>query len=469
MDTINEQRFFPYNLSKFVTGCSLQIHPQLAQLSPQFQLGLLFGVLILTLGLMFSIRRKDSSPGISAKKTNVSVQNRSNSVSLGNKSSPTKVLSIVVIGAGIIGPRHATHVDENSSTKLFGIVDLNLGTKKLTNKMKTNYFASIEQMIEYCDEHNILYPDGAIICTPNHTHVPIASKLASYGINLLIEKPVSPDPEESKALKIYSNSKKVKVLVGHHRRFNPFIIATKKNIHKVGKVIAIQGTWTLKKDDQYFKTSSWRTDSSSGGGALLINLVHDLDLLQYLFGPVSQVYAESLLHQRDYKNVDEGAVLTMRFKSGACGTFICSDNVPSPFNFESSTGENPFIPYNEEVSGLYRIFGSKGTLSIPDFTLYQNKPGEDTWSDHIMSETLVNKEVLRQQKPFDSQLNHFIDIINNNDVPKCNIDDGISALLVINSVKKSIQTGLPQVIPDISNIKPNFQSLKINLDLEELS
>lgn len=463
MNTIIEQGLFPRNLDALVARIiPLSISSRFDDISFQLEPLIISSIIIIPLVLLISLKRSQLLPLNTTKKHNVSIQNTSYSTPSSIKSSPTKTLSIVVIGAGIIGPRHASHVNDNINTKLFGIVDLNPETKKLTNELKTNYFESIDVMIEYCDKHNISYPDGAIICTPNNTHVPIASQLASYGINLLIEKPVSPNPNDSKALKIYCNFKKVKVLVGHHRRFNPFIIATKHNLHKVGKVVAIQGTWALKKDDQYFKTSAWRTDSNTGGGALLINLVHDLDLLQYLFGPVYLVYAEPLIQQREYKNVDEGAVLTMRFKSGACGTFICSDNVPSPFNFESSTGENPFIPYNNEVSGLYRIFGSKGTLSIPDFTLYQNKSGNDSWSDHIQSETLVTKEKLRLQKPFDSQLNHFIDIINNNDAPKCNIDDGISALLVIDSVKKSIRTGLPQVIPDITDVKPDFQSLKIN-------
>ncbi|WEJ96552.1 oxidoreductase [Yamadazyma tenuis] len=381
-------------------------------------------------------------------------------------------LNIVVVGAGLIGPRHAQHVNDNDSTMLFAIIDLNPSTKVVAQNLNTNYFSSIEEMIEYCTMNGLKLPDGAIICTPNHTHVPVAAKLASFGINLLVEKPVSPTAEESKALKIYSNFKKVKVLVGHHRRFNPFIIATKKNLYKIGSVVAIQGTWALKKHEDYFKTSPWRTNSETGGGTLLINLVHDLDLLQYLFGPIYQVYAESLPKKRGYEKVDEGAALTLRFKSGACGTFICSDNVPSPFNFESSTGENPTVPLHDNLHGLYRIFGSNGTLSIPDFNLYQNHPElseSNTWLNEIRSKRIVDPKVLMKQKPFDSQLNHFVNIINDNHIPNCNIDDGISALLVIQSVQKSLQTGLPQVIPDITDIKPDFISLGLDLDSEWLS
>lgn len=367
-------------------------------------------------------------------------------------------VSIVVVGAGLIGPRHAHHVNANPNTKLFGIIDLNPDTAKVAESLGTNYFNSLDQMVEFCRTNNIDLPKGGIICTPNHTHVKVASQLANLGINILVEKPVSPLAEEAKALKIFCNSKKVKVLVGHHRRFNPFIMAAKKHLEKIGDPVAIQGSWTLKKDDEYFKISPWRTNRNTGGGPLLINLVHDLDLLQYLLGPISRVYAEMLPQKREYDNVDEGAVLTLRFKSGVCGTFVCSDNVPSPFNFESSTGENPTVPHHGGVHGLYRIFGTEGTLSVPDLNLYSNS----SWTTSVDTKPLVDTDKLMGQKPFDAQLSHFLDIINNNQVPNCNIDDGISALLVIKSVEKSISTGLPQIVPDITEITPDFVSLDID-------
>lgn len=366
-------------------------------------------------------------------------------------------LSIVVVGAGLIGPRHAEHVTQNQYCDLFGVIDINPATEKLCDALNTKYFASIDDMIEFCNDHQIPYPKGAIICTPNHTHIKVASQLAKHGIHLLIEKPVSPHPEDSKALKIFALKFKVKILVGHHRRFNPMILLTKQKLSKLGRFIAVQGCWTLKKHDSYFQESPWRTSHRLGGGPLLINLIHDLDLLQYLFGPISQVYAELLPRQRSYDNVDEGAVLTLKFKNGGCGTFICSDNVPSPFNFESSTGENPTVPFHKQIAGLYRVFGSNGVLSIPDFNFYSGK----TWLQSIKVDKLFKLEKIFDIKPFDLQLNHFVDVINNHSVPNCDIDDGILALLVIKAVQKSIESGMPEVVSDLSTVQPNFKALEI--------
>lgn len=377
-------------------------------------------------------------------------------------------LQIVIIGAGLIGPRHAKHVKSNPDTELYGIIDPMPSGESASKELGTNYFRSITDMIQYAKDENIQIPDGAIVCTPNHTHVKISAELASYGIHLLVEKPLSSDVSESKALKNYCKKMNVQLLVGHHRRFNPFIIETKKNLDKVGDIIAVQGTWTLRKPYNYFQASPWRSDSKTGGGVTLINLVHDIDLLQYLFGPIEKVYADLLKKQRpEYPNVDEGACITMKFKNGIRGTFICSDNVVSPFNFESGTGENPNIPFHEDLNGFYRIFGSRGTLSVPDLSLYHqpNATNDDelSWNYPIIKENLVEDrhKTLYSQLPFDLQLDHFVDVIKGKQEPFCNSDEGISVLLCIEAILKSIETDIPQYIQNTDDIKPNYESLGI--------
>lgn len=379
------------------------------------------------------------------------------------------LLQIVVVGAGLIGPRHATHIQSNPRTKLFGFIDPTQAGQTAATKFETAYYSTISAMILTCDDKGIPYPDGAVICTPNTTHIKIAAELASHGINLLVEKPLSSRAEDSKALKEYTRLKNVKLLVGHHRRFNPFIMETKKNLHRVGEIVAIQGTWALHKPDEYFAAGPWRTDSKTGGGALLINLVHDIDLLQYLFGPIERVYAELLKKQRtQFPCVDEGAVLTLRFKNGICGTFMCSDNVTSPFNFEAGTGENPTIPLHEGLEGFYRVFGSNGTLSIPDFNLYHqttsNNKHEKSWITPIIKENIIpdRQHTLHSALPFDFQLDHFVDVMTGKVEPFCNADDGMSALLCIDALIKSIESGLPQSVDDVESIDPDYDSLGLD-------
>ncbi|CAH2352341.1 hypothetical protein CLIB1423_06S04192 [[Candida] railenensis] len=422
-----------------------------------------------------------------------------------NNTSNTNCVSIIVIGAGLIGPRHAEHVVNRPNTSLFAIVDHSAKGPSVAQRFQVPLYKDLNELFEYCDKYNVKYPDAAIIATPNHTHVPLGLHLASKGIHLLVEKPLSPNAQDSKTLIEFCKEKNVKLLIGHHRRFNPYIITCKENLPKLGQVVAVQGTWTLCKPDSYFEEKPWRSSQTLGGGALLINLIHDLDNLQYLFGPVEKVYAELLMKQRAQRGsdvnaaVDEGAVLTLRFANGICGTFLCSDNVVSPFSFESGTGENPTIPFNDEVAGFYRIFGSHGTLSVPDFKLYhQHNQPVRSWLNPVEEHQVkmafeVQKEIEVEEqddvvmfgiatpdnspntkednlfshhshvssekpKPFDLQVDHFVNLILGKETEvKCSGEDALRALLCIEAVGKSIETGLPQVVPSIDDIEMNME------------
>lgn len=362
-------------------------------------------------------------------------------------------LKLIVCGLGLIGPRHAEQIAQNKETELIAFIDPSPKAQLIADQFNVPLYSSLTELLNAG-----LRPDAAYVCTPNALHVSVALELANEGIHILVEKPISTKVEDAIALKDCVESKGVKLLVGHHRRFNPYILATKKHLSKLGAIIAVDGVWTLKKNDTYFKQVYWRNVKSLGGGPILINLVHDLDLLQYLMGPIKRVYAEKLSQHRDIVEsddpVDEGAVLTLSFKSGAKGTFIVSDNVISPFNFEMGTGENPLIPKVEDPTDgvFYRIFGTKGTLTVPDFHYYhQNdlKPGlEKGWWEPL-HKTVLEKDI--SGIPFALQLDHFVKYVRGEEDAKCTITDGISALLVIEAIMESLESGAPRNVKSVSS------------------
>ncbi|ABN68613.2 myoinositol oxidoreductase, partial [Scheffersomyces stipitis CBS 6054] len=370
-------------------------------------------------------------------------------------------ISFIVIGAGLIGPRHAAHIVSRPDCKLFAIVDHSAKGPKVAQQYNSLLFKNLNEMFVYCDSNSVPYPQAAIIATPNHTHVTLGMELASRGIHLLVEKPLAPNAHDCMTLIQYCYYKNVKLLVGHHRRFNPYIITTKNNLDKLGRLVAMQGTWTLCKPPSYFLEKPWRSSIELGGGTLLINLIHDLDLLQYLMGPIEKVYAELLSKQRLDRFGNEGAALTIKFASGCVGTFICSDNVTSPFSFEVGTGENPTVPFNDSISGFYRIFGSHGTISVPDLKLYhQYEEGGNAPADDSPIHRYVEKP-----KPFDLQLDHFVNLLKGDETEvKCSGEDAIRALLCIEAVTKSIETGMPQYVESIDTIKADFDLLNRYLE-----
>lgn len=185
-------------------------------------------------------------------------------------------LKVAIIGGGLIGPRHAQSVISNPSTVLYALVEPSPHGPSLAKTLNTTLHASISSLLT-----TIPLPDAAIICTPNHTHVSLGLELIAAGIPILFEKPLATSAISGLELVKAAQRAKVKVLVGHHRRFNPYLLATKAALPSLGRVLAIQGTWALQKPSSYFTTSernAWRQRVEDGGGVILINLIHEIDL-----------------------------------------------------------------------------------------------------------------------------------------------------------------------------------------------
>jgi predicted dehydrogenase len=363
-------------------------------------------------------------------------------------------LRVIIIGAGLIGPRHAQSVLSNPSTSLVALIDPADSASLIASQLQTNHFPSITSMLA-----TIPKPDAAIICTPNHTHVPVAKELLSHGIHLLIEKPLSDSIETAKSLLSFARQPQnthLALLVAHHRRFNPYLQKTKQILDSgsLGTPIAVNGLWTLYKPPSYFAPpTDWRRTSPSGG-VIPINLVHDIDTLHYLFGPITRVHAEKTPAQRPNPphEAEEGAALILRFGSGVVGTFLVCDATPSPYNFEMGTGENPLIPRPAGGSAggggdFYRIFGAEACLSVPDMTRWSyDGRGEKSWNEELVGERFG---VETDRKPFDLQLEHFVDVICGKEVPRCSGEDGLRALMVCEGVRRALETGEAVDLPFI--------------------
>ncbi|MCJ1303852.1 hypothetical protein MMC08_006663 [Hypocenomyce scalaris] len=345
---------------------------------------------------------------------------------------PPTQINIAVIGAGgAIGPRHAASVLQYPQTHLIAIVDPAPHVAKLAADLDTNYYSSVAQLLS--SPHK---PDAAIVCTPNHTHVVVAKELTDAGVHILIEKPMCTDIASGQDLIKQVALQGTKLLVGHHRRFNPYIQATKQALDSglLGDIVAVNGLWTTFKPDDYFiPPSEWRRGGSAG--VILINFIHDIDLMHYLFGPIVRVHAEKTVSQRGFEAV-EGAAVVLKFQSGLVGSFLVSDNAPSPHNFEAGTGENPSIPY--VGMDVYRIFGRDAMLSVPDMRRWSY---DDAPAKHWTKLLKMEVHPVCPAVPFDRQLAHFVEVIKGKEEPICTGQVGLDALVVCDAIMAALETG----------------------------
>lgn len=359
-------------------------------------------------------------------------------------------VAIAIIGAGLIGTRHAQAIISSPNATLCALVDPRPADATLASSLNAPCFPSVTALLAADPIHR---PSGAIICTPNDTHVTLSQELIAAGVHVLVEKPISTDVASGAALVVAAREAGIKLCVGHHRRFNAYLLAAKAIMDSgsLGTIVAVNGLWMTCKPAEYFAPpNEWR--SGAGGGVVLINLVHEVDLLMHMLGPIVRVFAERTQAQRgvnDEEAVEEGAAITLRFASGVVGTFLVCDVVPSAHNFEAGTGENPAIPLQGEGADFYRIFGTRASLSVPDLvrSSYDGRKAR-SWTETLMQERV---EVGRIVPPFELQMEHFVRVVRGEEEPVCSGTDGLRAMVVCDAVKRSLRTGVPVDVTGVSS------------------
>lgn len=361
---------------------------------------------------------------------------------------PRRPVKVAVVGAGSIGPRHAQAVRKDPDAILTCMVDPSPAALQVAIQLGATYYPTVKAMLASPSKK----PDAAIVCTPNHTHTAIATELLAAGVHVLCEKPLSTDVASGQALVARAAELQLQLLTGHHRRFNPYVVATKRILSaaataergSVGQVTAVSGLWALHKPDGYFdRPTEWRRGAEAGG-PVLINLIHDIDVLHYLLGSkVKRVAAFEGPKRRGHEAEETGAIL-LHFESGVVATFVLSDAVVSPHAFEAGTGENPVI--TRTGRDFYRIFGTEGTLSVPDLRRSSYGEGDaKSWSNELVEVTEKLEDWISEEEstmaPFELQVAHLVRVLRGEEQPRCTGEDGLAAVRVALAVKTALHTG----------------------------
>lgn len=278
--------------------------------------------------------------------------------------------------------------------------------------------------------------DGVIVATPNDTHAQVGIDCAAAGLPVLVEKPLSDTLDSGRALLAAAEQADVAVAVGHHRRFDPTVELAKSMIDsgRLGELTALQFIWALRKHDAYYDMR-WRVSHASGGGPVLINLIHDIDLMRHFGGEIVRVYAE-LGHAARGFEVEDAIAVTVRFATGAVGTLVGSDATPSPWGWEQGSGENPNVPPSGH--NCYRLLGTRGALAMPRLEVYRHATeGAGDWQVPIAGESIRHPVRAALQ----NQLADFCAVVRGEAVPRVSGHDGLATLAATLAISRSGATG----------------------------
>jgi len=196
-------------------------------------------------------------------------------------------MNILIVGFGSIGQRHLQNLlDSYPNNKYFVFKKPYYNNVIKDCHIISNDLTGYYQSVKFIDSiDNVDYIDVAFICNNTSDHLSTALKLLKQNINLFIEKPLSHNCKDLYSIKECVEKNKSIVMIGFQTKFNPIYLKLQKLIQNE-KITFVSCKWLtyLPNWHQYEDYKKSYTASKSLGGGVALTLIHELDMLNSLFG-----------------------------------------------------------------------------------------------------------------------------------------------------------------------------------------
>lgn len=336
-------------------------------------------------------------------------------------------MRLAVIGGGAIGTTHMQAIAETEGFELAGIAEPLAGGAALAARFGTRHYGDHRALLD------TERPDGAIIATPNETHVPIALDCLAAGVPVIVEKPLANSLAEAQALLAAEAEAGLAVLVGHHRRHHPVLQKAKEIVEAgtLGRLVCVSASACLMKPDDYF-APAWRRTAGIGG-PFLINLIHEIDLLRFLCGEIVSLSACASSATRGLPVEDTGAI-TFEFAGGALAAFVVSDTAAGPWSWDLTAGDSPRFAVHDVDS--HRFVGTEASVTLPRLEVWRHDGPRD-WTVAMTAK----RARAPCESPYARQIRHFRDVVEQGAPTHVGAIEGARNLAVMDAVRRSVETG----------------------------
>ncbi|QAY59906.1 Gfo/Idh/MocA family oxidoreductase [Microbacterium protaetiae] len=357
----------------------------------------------------------------------------------------TEPLSTVVVGCGAIGRTHVDAALRHPRLRLSGLVNRTAAPAEALAADVAAREESCPTAYTTLDEALESRPDLVVIATPSGLHVQQALAALRAGSHVLIEKPLDVDLARARSLAdaVASTPGQVCSVVSQHR-FDPAagVVSDAITAERFGRVTSAVASVPWWRPQSYYDAAHWRgTWALDGGGALMNQGVHTLDLLLWFLGRPVRVSAETALLAHDGIEVEDIAVATIRFASGALAVL------------HATTAAYPGIGVR------IHVMGSAGSAVIEDDRLEYFHTGADERSGargvQLSTPARVpgvggtrgaqKVDVLGHLRQYDD----LIAAIDEHRRPLATVDEALLVLAAVRAVYTSAQLGHPVLIDDV--------------------
>ena len=337
-----------------------------------------------------------------------------------------------IIGCGVIAPFHINGIKEVPQAELVAVCDeKEESAEKLAKENNVDYYTDYQEMLKRPDINVVC------ICTPSSLHPTQAIAAAEAGKHIITEKPMAITLEGADEMIMACRKNNVKLGVIFQRRVSDVFRKIKEGLDngEIGKLILGDAYIKYYRSQAYYDSAGWRgTWKFDGGGALMNQCIHLIDLLSWFMGPVDTIYGYAATLARKIE-VEDTSVAVLRFKNGSLGVI---EGTTSVFP--------PSVPHRIE------LHGQKGSILIEgeDIRMWVVEDKEGKERDRLAE---IKKSGKVSLKPFNfskghlEQIKDMVDAIKEDREPIVNGEEGRKSIEIILAIYKSSRTGKPVKLP----------------------
>jgi predicted dehydrogenase len=315
-------------------------------------------------------------------------------------------LKFGMVGAGGIAPSYLQALEHCAKAHLSAIADIRLeAAQAMAQKAGCQSFGTYQAMAEESEL------DAVIVCTPPHTHPDVCQYFLQRRIHVLCEKPFSIDVQGARTMLDTAKASGVKLTMGSKFRYVDDVVRAKSIVTSgiLGEIILFENAFTSRVD----MSSRWNADPKiSGGGVLIDNGAHSVDLMRYFLGPLAEVHVVEGKRVQGLP-VEDTVRIFVRSTNGVMGSIDLSWSI------------------NKELDSYINVYGSRGTISVG---WKESKYRQSTSPDWIVFGKGYNKV-----QAFRSQIDNFCKAIRGEEALLITAEDALASVEVIEAAYAALR------------------------------
>jgi predicted dehydrogenase len=351
-----------------------------------------------------------------------------------------------LIGCGKVGQIHAVALRDLPASSFVAVCD--------RDPRRASAFAERYGTRAYTDVGAMLRgpaPQVVVVCTPHPLHAEAVIQAAEAGVHALVEKPLAASLADCDAMLTASRRARTRLGVISQRRLYEPVLRMKESIDagKIGKPVL--GTFAMFswRDQAYYQSDPWRGKWATEGGGVLVNQSpHQLDLLRWFMGEIDEVsgYWANLNHP--YIEVEDTALAMIRFKNGGLGSVV------------TSLSQKPGIYTKVHIHGAngasVGVETDRGATFVAGVSEVSEPPLNDLWTipgeEHLLAEFQAEDRARFRQINATShyhalQIQDFLNAVLENRPPLVTGEDGRAVVAMFTAIYRSNQERRPIKFP----------------------